>query len=401
MKRTSLGIIGVSALLNTAPLGGANAADIPTKAPPPAAAPATPASCGSLWDFIATACPLTWYGITVYGTVDVGGGWLSHGTPFSGTSPPSQDYLIQKNSNRPLWGGAPNAMSNSNIGIKGTEQIAPGWSFVFAVQAGFNPYSWNLSNGPGSIAQNINVPLTSQNALADSSRAGQFFNDLGYVGVSSPTYGTLTVFRQNSLTLDGVLAYDPMAGSYAFSPIGWQGTTCGVGDTEDCRFSTAVKYRVNVDMFRAAALWQFGGYGQNNASDGAYQGQIGADIKNVANGTLSVDAIYSYVRDAVSMESAQRRRAADSAVHAAVSHRHDLQRHQRDGACQIQPRTAESLWRLRMDSIRAAQRAADLVYQYRGRYHHRARGQQRQSQRPDRHQQHSVHGRVCGGHGLS
>ena len=115
MERTSLGIIGISALLIVAPLGGANAADMPTKAPPPAAAPASPASCGSLWDFVATACPLTWYGITVYGTVDVGGGWLSHGTPFSPTPPPSQDYLIQKNSNNPRWGGAPNAMSNSNI----------------------------------------------------------------------------------------------------------------------------------------------------------------------------------------------------------------------------------------------------------------------------------------------
>jgi hypothetical protein len=49
-----------------------------------------------------------------------------------------------------------------------------------------------------------------------------------------------------------------------------------------------------------AALWQFGGYGQNNASDGAYQAQVGADIHNLANGVLSVDAIYSYVRDAVS-----------------------------------------------------------------------------------------------------
>src|ERR1700685_2382142 len=126
MERTSLGIIGVSALLIAAPLGAASAADMPTKAPPPAAARASPpASCGSLWDFVATACPLTWYGITVYGTGDVGGGWLSHGRPFSGTSPPSQDYLIQKNSNNPRWGGAPNAMSNSNIGIKGTEQIAP------------------------------------------------------------------------------------------------------------------------------------------------------------------------------------------------------------------------------------------------------------------------------------
>ena len=51
-------------------------------------------------------------------------------------------------------------------------------------------------------------------------------------------------------------------------------------------------------MFRAAGLWQFGGYGQNNAADGAYQGQVGADISHLAGGTLSVDAIYSYVRDA-------------------------------------------------------------------------------------------------------
>src|ERR1700721_242678 len=47
-------------------------------------------------------------------------------------------------------------------------------------------------------------------------------------GVSSP-YGTLTVFRQNSLTLDAVFAYDPMGASYAFSPIGWPRIPCGGG----------------------------------------------------------------------------------------------------------------------------------------------------------------------------
>ena len=46
-----------------------------------------------------------------------------------------------------------------------------------------------------------------------------------------------------------------------------------------------------------AAIWQFGGYGQNNASNGAYQVGVGGDIPNLANGVLSVDAIYSYVRD--------------------------------------------------------------------------------------------------------
>jgi predicted porin len=120
------------------------------------------------------------------------------------------------------------------------------------------------------------------------------------LGVSSP-YGTLTVFRQNSLTLDGVLAYDPMGGSYAFSPIGYQGITCGVGNTEDCRFSTAVKYHVDIGKFRVAALWQFGGYNLNNAATGSYQLQLGGDIANLAGGTLSLDAIGSYVQDAVSL----------------------------------------------------------------------------------------------------
>jgi predicted porin len=40
-------------------------------------------------------------------------------------------------------------------------------------------------------------------------------NGQGYVGVSSPTYGTLTAFRQNSLTLDAVFDYDPFGASYA------------------------------------------------------------------------------------------------------------------------------------------------------------------------------------------
>ena len=240
-------------------------------------APLQPASCGSLEDFVVTNCPLTWNGITVYGTIDGGVTWQSHGTPFNGTTVTGEEYLLQKNSNRALWGLAPSALSQSNIGIKGNEPFAPGWAFVFDLEAGFDPYSLQLANGPGAVAQNAGVPLTLQNSNADSSRAGQFYNSVGYLGVSSPTYGTLTVFRQNALTIDGVLAYDPMGGSYAFSPIGWQGITCGVGDTEDCRFSTAVKYRVDIGQFRVAALWQFGGYSLNNAATGSYQFQVGGD----------------------------------------------------------------------------------------------------------------------------
>src|SRR6202140_2926813 len=282
----------------------ASAADdiMVTKAPPAATMKALsqPATCSSLEDFVVTACPLTWNGITVYVTIDGGVTWLSHGAPFNGTSAVGAAYLVQKYSNRPQWSLAPNGLSNSNIGIKGNEPFAPGWAFIFDLQAGFDPYSLQLSNGPHSVVQNGGVPLTSQNSGPDSSRAGQFYNSVGYLGVSSP-YGTLTVFRQNSLTLDAVFAYDPMGASYAFSPIGWQGITCGAGDPEDCRFSTSVKYHVDIGQFRVAALWQFGGYSQNNAATGSYQFQVGGDITNLWGGTLSLDAIGSFVQNAVSI----------------------------------------------------------------------------------------------------
>jgi predicted porin len=285
--------------------GDASAGDMAAKAAPAATVGAAPpkASCASVEDFVVTDCALSWSGITVYGTIDGGLSWRSHGAPFNGTAAVGVDYLVQKYSNKSRFDPAPNGLSNSNIGIKGKEPLAEGWAFIFDLQAGFDPYSLQLSNGPHSVAQNAGVPLTSQETNSDSSRAGQFYNSVGYAGVSSP-YGTLTVFRQNSLTLDAVFAYDPMGASYAFSPIGWQGITCGAGNTETCRFSTSVKYRVDIGQYRVAALWQFGGYDLNNAATGSYQLQVGGDFANLAGGTLSVDAIGSYVQNAVAIATA-------------------------------------------------------------------------------------------------
>lgn len=281
----------------------ARAADVmPAKASPSTStSPSTPPTCTDPWDFVSTNCQLSWYGITIFGTIDAGFGWQSNGEPRDNRSAPGASYLIQKQNRQPLWTLAPNGLSQSTIGIKGTEPIGSDFSVVFDLDAGFDPYSFRLSDGPGSQFANAGIPQDQATAYAGSSRAGQFYNGQGYVGVSSPTYGTLTVFRQNSLTLDAVLDYDPFGGSYAFSPIGYQGITCGGGNTENCRNSTSLKYRVKVGPLRAAALWQFGGYAQNNASDGAYQFQLGADIPTWGKGVLSVDAIYSFVRDSTGL----------------------------------------------------------------------------------------------------
>ncbi len=88
-----------------------------------------------------------------------------------------------------------------------------------------------------------------------------------------------------------------MGGSYAFSLIGNSSTyVSGVGDTEVSRYNTSLKYQIAYNNVRAGAEWQFGGYGQSNGSDGAYQFDVGFDYAG-----FSFDAIYAYARDAVSL----------------------------------------------------------------------------------------------------
>ena len=188
-----------------------------------------------------------------------------------------------------------------------------GWSLIGTAETGFNPYYGYLADAQRSQVQNNGRALVQQNANADSSRTGQWDNSQAFIGLSNTVYGTLTGGRVNTLSLDAINSYDPMGGSYAFSPIGYSGSYAGFGDTEAARAKTAVKYRLNLPNFgiplasdfRVAGLWQFGGYDQGNGTNGLYQGQIGGDF-NLFGGTpfagaLSVDAIGSFARDAVNV----------------------------------------------------------------------------------------------------
>jgi predicted porin len=294
-----LGVTAAAAAV--AILGGAGAANAADLGPYPVKAlPAAPATCTSIMDFFSTACQLSAYGVRIYGTVDVGFGYQTHGAPFDKDFVTGASYFIQKMNRSAMWSLAPNGLGNSNIGVQIKEPLGGGWSFIGDLQAGFDPYSLQLSSSPGSLGNNIGVTLSQQTTNGDSSRAGQFYNGLGYFGFSNDTYGTLTFFRQNALTNDGVTAYDPMGGAYAFSPIGFSGIVAGGGATEDAKYSTSAKYRVNIGNFRIGALAAFGGYDMNNGAKEAYQGQIGGDF-HVGPGLLSTDVIAGYNKDAVAL----------------------------------------------------------------------------------------------------
>ena len=308
--------LGVALAMAIASAGAASAADLPTKKE---VAPA-PVNCfASVWtwlDSTAADCPLSWGPFTVYGTVDVGVGYESNGAPYTAAWNNGVNSFITKQNYGSKWLFTPNGLSQSVVGVKASQSLAPlglpGWSLIATVETGFNPYYGYLADAQRSQVQNNGKALTLQGANANSSRTGQWDNSQAFVGLSNKTYGTLTVGRVNTLSLDAINSYDPMGGSYAFSPLGFSGSYAGFGDTEAARANTAVKYRLDVPYpsfyganFRVGVLVQWGGYDQGNGTNGLYQGQVGGDFNLFGGapyaGVLSMDFIGSWAKDAANM----------------------------------------------------------------------------------------------------
>ncbi len=73
--------------------------------------------------------------------------------------------------------------------------------------------------------------------------------------------------------------------------------------------TTAIKYRADVyNWFRVSALYQVGGYENNNATQGQWGAGIGKDIDLGAYGKLSLDAIYTEDKGAVASSALAGRR---------------------------------------------------------------------------------------------
>jgi predicted porin len=241
---------------------------------------------------------LTWNGVTLYGTVDAGVAYQSHGAPLSQDSNVGLDYLVQKNGNKATNSLAPNGLSQSRVGLKGSEKVATDLNFVFNLEMGFNPTSGRLSDTIASLVHNNGRPLQSQTTGVDGSRAGQIFNGPAFGGLSSEQFGTLTIGRHNTQLLDTIIKYDPQGASYAFSVIGYSGATAGGGNTENARADDSVKYNYKYQLgqgadLRFGALWQ---YGKNDGSPGdGGQALVGVDF-----GGLSVDGVYAFKNTSIS-----------------------------------------------------------------------------------------------------
>jgi predicted porin len=247
---------------------------------------------------------LTYHGITVYGIVDLGLQYQTHGAPINDYFPGGSSDIVQKNSNHSITGVTPNNMSQSRVGLQGVEPIYGDWSGVFKLETFFNPQSGDLSDALKSLTQNNGRPLASQTTNIDSSVAGQIFQQ-SFLGVSSPTFGTITFGRQNTILADGIAKYDPNYASQAFSLIGLSGTTAGGGDTQDRRLDDSLKYVASYNqMLHFGAMYKFNqAYG---AANSAFEVNFGGEFAGA-----SVDAYYAKVRDAVSVSALNAAQVAD------------------------------------------------------------------------------------------
>ena len=312
--------IGIVAVASLALAGLAQAADLPTKKE--AAAPAPKPNCwSSVWTWLnasADDCPISAYGVTLYGTLDVNYGYQEWGTRRNG-SRDQVNYLLAKSSHDHQWIAGYNGISTSVLGLKMKEDILPyGWSLIGVLEAGISPYSGMLNNNGRTLTDNNLLAATGQTNItlngkkytnynvwqtvnADSSRMGQWDNSQGYLGVSNKVWGTLTFGRTNNLLNDTLGKYDPIGGN-SFSLIGNSGSFPGIGNTEIARINTALTYKVAIpnvgalNTVRLGGQAQIGGYGVGNGSTSAYWGQAGFDW-----GNFSFDGILGYAQNAVGL----------------------------------------------------------------------------------------------------
>ncbi len=238
---------------------------------------------------------LTWQGVTLYGTIDAGYGYQTHGAPTSGEFRQDAVYNIysSKYANRAISSLESQAMEQSFAGLKVEEAIGAGWVAIGRLETSFDPLTGTINDGPKSLLLNAGTPLSRQDGNADSSRAGQAFNGPGYAGVSSDAYGTLTIGRHVSLQGDVFREYDPQDLSNAFSLLRWSSSLAGAGISEASNVDESVKYALRAGPVHAAAIYSAGGQ-----DTGFFGPAYGVNLGGAYRG-FSIDAVYQKVNAGV------------------------------------------------------------------------------------------------------
>jgi len=254
----------------------------------------------TLKSFLESDAPLTFMGITLYGTIDIGMNGENHGPAYNPDFPTTVGEMLQKNSNKSTFHYMSNGNEQSSVGIKGAEELMPGLSLVFRLETGFNPTSMHLSSAQTALIDNPGQSFTpGSSIMGDSSRAGQYFEGQAYAGIDATALGSVTYGWQKTPLNELITKYDPQGPAYAFSPIENSGAVQGGGFTENARMKQAIKYNVKYGLVRFAAIYQIPNNINITGGDDAYQINLGADYAG-----LTTDILFGKKNDGVNITAA-------------------------------------------------------------------------------------------------
>jgi hypothetical protein len=121
---------------------------------------------------------ITWKGITLYGTVDIGVQYQTHGAPESDYFPAGTSSPIARFSDKSVTAVTPSNLGPSRIGLSGNEPLIGDWAGVFRLETWFNPQSGNIADGLKSLTLNNGKALPNYTTGVDTSLAGQALVDV-------------------------------------------------------------------------------------------------------------------------------------------------------------------------------------------------------------------------------
>ena len=226
--------------------------------------------------------------LSVYGVLDAAYGSIrnsqsaSPNFPFSVNPYSAQAVNSTANTVSGLFNGG---ISDSRVGLKGSEDLGDGMKAFFDVETGFDVTSGMSNNGVASLANGTNE------VGANTSLNGQFFNRQAYVGISDESLGSIQGGLNYNQVADVLSKYDPVQYADLFSPLGFSGTVGGGGGiSENTRVSNSLKYMNKFGAINFSLLFKPTDAANSSAGGGAVN--LGYD-----DGAFGIQAVYESFAD--------------------------------------------------------------------------------------------------------
>ena len=235
--------------------------------------------------------------VTLYGIIDAGYGYQGSEAKFKGGTA-AQNGKVSNDS----FGARSSTRSGTRWGIKGGEDLGNGTSAIFVLESGFN------------------------SVRGESTQGGRLFGRNAYVGLSSESWGTLTIGRQYNAGDDFISDINPLGSSWGFA-----GTKSVFGASVSHRYDRAIKYlspqfsgfQFSVGVVHDDNETEYKGFGAEKLKTETSNMGVTSGF-SYASGPLYIGASFDYIDNEVKTQGVQEKDAETKAWNIGATYDFDV-----------------------------------------------------------------------------